>query len=396
MVTYAGKLRHHYLNPARTALLNTNEVLGVTVNMDIETGPDGAFWYIEGGGYAPGTLKRIVGAGGTPTPTPVVSPTRTATPGSPSPTRTVTSGPSATPPAPTASPTRTATAIPSATPTNPAPSATRTITPPASATATPSPAGPTATLPAATATPGPASPTVTLAATGTPTAIPATRTPGPPIPTSTTCPVQFTDVPASNPFYLFIRCLACRGIVSGYSDGAFRWGNDVTRGQLAKIIVGAAGLLTGGIPSTQQTFSDVPNTNTFWRYIEVLAQVGAISSYGCGGPGEPCDGQNRPYFRWGNPATRGQISKIVGITAGWNGPIPTTQQTFADAPPANPFWTWIEELAGRGIISGYACGGPGEPCDGQNRPYFRWGANATRGQMSKIAAQTFFPNCQTR
>ena len=30
-----------------------------------------------------------------------------------------------------------------------------------------------------------------------------------------------------------------------------------------------------------------------------------------------------------------------------------------------------------------------------NRAYFRWGADATRGQMAKIAAQTFFPNCAT-
>jgi hypothetical protein len=130
-------------------------------------------------------------------------------------------------------------------------------------------------------------------------------------------------------------------------------------------------------------------------FIERLSGVGAISGYNCGGPGEPCDGQNRPYFRWGNPATRGQISKITALTAGWNGPIPSGQQTFTDVPSSNPFWTWIEELAGRGIISGYNCGGPGEPCDGQNRPYFRWGNNATRGQMSKIAAESFFPNCQT-
>ena len=123
--------------------------------------------------------------------------------------------------------------------------------------------------------------------------------------------------------------------------------------------------------------------------------AGAIGGYQCGAPGDPCAPQNRPYFRWQNSATRGQISKITAVTAGWNGPIPTTQQTFTDVPPSNPFWVWIEELASRQIISGYNCGGPGEPCDPQNRPYFRWGANATRGQMSKIAAQTFFPNCQT-
>jgi hypothetical protein len=162
---------------------------------------------------------------------------------------------------------------------------------------------------------------------------------------------------------------------------------------LSKIIAGAAGL-NNAIPSTQQTFSDVPNANTFWLFIERLAGVGAISGYTCGGPGEPCDPQQRPYFRWGANATRGQISKITAAAAGWNGPIPTTQQTFQDVPPSNPFWTWIEELAGRGIISGYACGGPGEPCQPPgNRPYFRWGANATRGQMSKIAAESFYPNC---
>jgi hypothetical protein len=75
--------------------------------------------------------------------------------------------------------------------------------------------------------------------------------------------------------------------------------------------------------------------------------------------------------------------------------VPSTRQTFADVPNTNAFWLWIEQLAGQQIIAGYACGGLGEPCDPQNRPYFRWGANTTRGQLSKIAANTFYPNCQT-
>ena len=77
------------------------------------------------------------------------------------------------------------------------------------------------------------------------------------------------------------------------------------------------------------------------------------------------------------------------------GPVPSTQQTFADVPNGNPFWLGIEELAAHQVISGYTCGSLGEPCDPLSRPYFRWGANATRGQLAKIAAQTFFPNCQT-
>ena len=55
-------LRHVYLDTSRTQATAVNVVQGVSVGTDLETGPDGALWYIEGGGYAPGTLKRIVGS----------------------------------------------------------------------------------------------------------------------------------------------------------------------------------------------------------------------------------------------------------------------------------------------------------------------------------------------
>jgi hypothetical protein len=215
-----------------------------------------------------------------------------------------------------------------------------------------------------------------------------------PVVTATACPITFTDVDPSHPFYMFIRCLVCRGIVSGYADGTFRPYADVTRGQLAKILASAA-QLSNSIPSTQQTFADVPATNAFWLWIERLVGTGAISGYTCGGAGEPCDPLGRPYFRPFNNATRGQIAKITVITAQIPDPVPTTRQTFTDVPPNQPFWLWIEQLAGRGIINGYGCGGPGEPCDPQQRPYFRPGNSTTRSQMSKIAANTFYPNCQT-
>ena len=106
--------------------------------------------------------------------------------------------------------------------------------------------------------------------------------------------IQFTDVPATNPFYLFIRCLACRQIVSRYADGTFRPGNDVTRGSI-EILASAAGL-TNAIPSTQQTFTDVPNSNPFWLFIERLAATGAISGYDCGGASGACDPPEPPVF----------------------------------------------------------------------------------------------------
>ncbi|HEX9987406.1 MAG TPA: S-layer homology domain-containing protein, partial [Chloroflexia bacterium] len=57
---------------------------------------------------------------------------------------------------------------------------------------------------------------------------------------------------------------------------------------------------------------------------------------------------------------------------------------------------WIERLTSRGVMSGYPCGTmPSEPCGTSGKPYFRPNNNATRGQTSKIVANTFFPGCVT-
>lgn len=54
MATYQAprRLYHFSLNADRTALTAVNTVPEVFANMDIATGPDGALWYIEGGGSA--------------------------------------------------------------------------------------------------------------------------------------------------------------------------------------------------------------------------------------------------------------------------------------------------------------------------------------------------------
>ncbi|MDQ3927810.1 MAG: S-layer homology domain-containing protein [Chloroflexota bacterium] len=253
------------------------------------------------------------------------------------------------------------------------------------------------------------SPTPTTIPSSTPTRT-ATRTPSPiPSPSSvaspgpTSCPVQFNDVPPSgegSTFYTFVRCLACREIVSGYACGApgepcpgsyYRPGANVTRGQLSKIIANSAGL-NDAIPEGQQQFADVPPGSPFYEFVERLAATGAITGYPCGGAGEGCDDQNRPYFRPNSPATRGQISKIVSIAAGFNEDIPEGQQTFTDVPPSSPFWVYIERLSSRGIISGY---GDATKCSETGAPCFRYNDLTTRGQMAKIAANAFFPDCET-
>jgi hypothetical protein len=206
------------------------------------------------------------------------------------------------------------------------------------------------------------------------------------------CAARFSDVCPDHWAYPFIECLAARNIISGYGDGTFRPNNEITRGQLAKVVSLAAGWTE---TRTSVTFQDVGTSNTFHQYVERSAARGVIGGYPCGGSSEPCvPPTNRPYFRPNAGATRGQITKVVSNAAGFSEPV--SGQTFEDVPPSNPFYAWVQRLSSRGIMGGYACGGAGEPCGGENRPYFRPQNNTTRAQLSKIVANTFYPACSAR
>ena len=142
-------------------------------------------------------------------------------------------------------------------------------------------------------------------------------------PTPTPCPIQFQDVPADYTFYSVVRCLACRNILTGYPCG-----------QMAT---------------------------------------------------EPCGESGDPYFRPGAKISRGQIAKIVANAAELDDPPGT--RIFEDVAEGTPFYDYIQRLTNEGYISGYPCGTvASEPCQPGSRPYFRPGANATRGQLSKIVA----------
>ncbi len=82
MANYKDPPYHFYLNADRTIITAVNKVEGLNAGMDLETGPDGALYYIEGGGYQTGTLKRIVGTGvASPTPKPSSTPGTISIPG---------------------------------------------------------------------------------------------------------------------------------------------------------------------------------------------------------------------------------------------------------------------------------------------------------------------------
>lgn len=217
----------------------------------------------------------------------------------------------------------------------------------------------------------------------------------------TACTIQFKDVSASSTFYSYVRCLACRGVMSGYPCGSmdepcpgtyFRPNVPNTRGQFAKIVSMSAGFNEdpGG-----QIYSDVPPGSTYYQYINRLTRRGIVSGYPCPhAPDDVCTPGYPTVFRPNDAITRGQTAKVVANAAEVIDPIASTQETYADVAASSTFWVFIERLTSLGIMSGYACSASaGEPCDGLNRPYFRPNINVTRGQAAKIVANTFYPDC---
>ncbi len=222
----------------------------------------------------------------------------------------------------------------------------------------------------------------------------------PPTPTPAAQPPcaneRFKDNCQDSPFYQAILALNDQGAFSGYSSAppcpnqnwvnCFLPNNNITRQQTAKVIS-----LSAHLPANLQGaphFADVPNDNPFYNFIEYAYNANIIGGYTCGGTdpdtgaNEPCDGQNRPYFRPGSNVTRGQLSKMASEAFDFQDVI--IGQTFQDVPAGSTFYVFVERLSRHNVISGYTCGGDGEPCQAGNRKYFRPGDDVTRGQAAKI------------
>ncbi len=206
---------------------------------------------------------------------------------------------------------------------------------------------------------------------------------GTPVPTVTNTPAPcspnvYTDVPESNPFYRYIHDLSVRNAISGYADCTFRPYNNITRAQIAKVIVLADQFTVASPPNPD--FEDVPYGSAFYDFIETAYLQGIISGYACGGPNEPCDAQHRPYFRPYTNVTRAQIAKMVVLGRNWTLIHVPGPGDFTDVAPGTTFYDVIETAYIHGIISGYA------------DHTFRPNNTATRGQASKIIDLAIYSN----
>ncbi len=141
-------------------------------------------------------------------------------------------------------------------------------------------------------------------------------------PINTTGGPHFSDVAVGSTFYNYIETGKNMDLFTGYADGTYRPNNDVTRGQLSKIVVNAAIIADPAhwtlLNPANSTFEDVTVGSTFYQHIETAAAHTILSGYPCGvPPAGPCVPGNKPYFLPNTNATRAQISKIVFLAVNY-------------------------------------------------------------------------------
>jgi hypothetical protein len=153
---------------------------------------------------------------------------------------------------------------------------------------------------------------------------------------------SFSDVPRSNPFYRFVETLLHNGVTGGCTPTSYCPDAVVTRGEIAALLLLARE--GGGYvppPCTAQTFNDVPVTSPQCPWIQELVRRRVIT--GC----------SRTRFCPMAEVTREQIATLL-LTMKEPDFVPAACGTpmFSDVPASSPFCPAIEELARRGVVSG--------------------------------------------
>lgn len=106
---------------------------------------------------------------------------------------------------------------------------------------------------------------------------------------------EFRDVPENAWYYEAVTSLTDSGILNGYEDGTFQPDKEITRAELASIVIRATGINDGGAPDTgadtapaaKTGFSDVPADAWYAEAVSEASGNGWITGY--------TDGTFRPF-----------------------------------------------------------------------------------------------------
>ncbi|WP_313817560.1 LamG-like jellyroll fold domain-containing protein [Citricoccus sp.] len=159
-------------------------------------------------------------------------------------------------------------------------------------------------------------------------------------------PVEdFTDNPEGSQYYAPVRWMQEQGITTGYTDGAYRKGKDISRGESVAFI---HRYIDPEATDGGEDFTDITESNGFFEEIVWAANAGVTTGY--------ADGRFLPY----DSVTRGEFAsflfRAVQPEAGeWD-------ESFSDVAESHPHHEAISWLASTGVSTGYE-GGMFKPND---------------------------------
>ena len=147
----------------------------------------------------------------------------------------------------------------------------------------------------------------------------------------------FSDVPSSDSAFQWVQKMRDLGITSGCTAAAFCPNDPVTRDQMAVFIIRArfGATATFTYPTTP-TFTDVPASNSFFQWIQKMAQIGITS--GCG-TGIYCPSQAVTREQMAVFIMRGAFNQLL--------PAGTPVVVWASVASASPGQTFTVTITGQ-------------------------------------------------
>ena len=156
---------------------------------------------------------------------------------------------------------------------------------------------------------------------------------------------SFSDVPSSRGDYRYVETVLHKGLTSGCGGTLYCPENQISRAQMAVLLLRAEhGAAYVPPAATGTVFDDVPANAFAAAWIERLAAEGITA--GCGNGANYCPNA---------PVTRAQMAVFILKTehgSAWA--PPAAGGDFTDVPIGNLFAPWVEALKDEGVTAG--CG----------------------------------------
>ena len=155
---------------------------------------------------------------------------------------------------------------------------------------------------------------------------------------------SFADVPTTNPFYAFIENLFHNGVTAGGACSGYCPTDGVKRQQMAVFLLKSRfGAAFTPPPASGTIFGDVPASNPFAAWIELLYLLGVTG--GC---------QTSPLLYCPDAIVNRQQMAVFLLKTeeGSAYTPPACTGVFQDVLCTNPFSAWIEELYARQVTGG--------------------------------------------